>query len=115
MLSGVCIWGSSEVSMRSIIVVSLVLVWCSESSVVGVKDRFAMAFSTLSFFTVASALDLRMLRSGGDVAIVETVLRLGVESIKSAAEEDVAIMKGFACPGECSLNIRVVFSSLTFR
>ena len=68
----------------------------------------AMAFSTLSCLTVASALDLRMLRSGGDFAIVATVLLLGVESIKSAAELDVAIMNGFACPGDRSLNIRVV-------
>ena len=33
-------------STRSMIVVSLVLVSCSESSVVGVSDMFAMAFST---------------------------------------------------------------------
>ena len=56
---------------------------------------------------MASALDLRRLRSGGDFAIVDTVLLLGVESIKSAAEEDVAIMKGFVCPGDRSLNMRV--------
>ena len=95
-------------STRSMIVVSLVLISCSESSVVGVSDMLAMAFSTLSFFTVASALDLRGLRSGGDFAIVDTVLLLSVESIKSAAEEDGAIMKGFVCPGDGSLNMRVV-------
>ena len=95
-------------STRSMIVVSLVLVSCSESSVVGVSDMFAMAFSTLSFFTVASALDLRRLCSGGDFAIVDTVLLLCVESIKSAAEENVAIMMGSVCPGDRSLNMRVV-------
>ena len=57
---------------------------------------------------MASAWDLRGFRSGGDFAIVNTVLLLGVESIKSAAEEDVAIIKGFVCPGDRSLNMRVV-------
>ena len=35
MLSGVCCSGSSEVSMRSMIVVSLGVVWCNDLSVVG--------------------------------------------------------------------------------
>ena len=108
MLSGVFGGGSSEVSTRSTNVVSLFLDWCVESSVVGESEMLAMAFSTLSFLTVASALDLRILRSGGDFAIVATVLLLGVESIKSAAELDVANTNGFACPGDRSLNIRVV-------
>ena len=45
-----------------------------------------------NFLTVASALDLRMLRSGGDFANSETVLWSGVVDIKSAAEDDAAIM-----------------------
>ena len=95
--------------MRSITVVFLSFGSCVESSVVdsGDNEIFAMAFSTFSFLTVGSALDFRMFRKGGDLAIVDTVLRLGV-SMKSAADDDVAIMIGFVCPGDRSLNTRVV-------
>ena len=46
-----------------------------------------------------SALDLRMSRSGDDLVIVETVLLLGVESIKSAVEEDFAMMRALCVLG----------------
>ena len=49
MLSGVRGGGSFEVSTRSMIVVSLVLVSCSESSVVGVIEMLAMAFFHFEF------------------------------------------------------------------
>ena len=100
---------SSEVSIRSITVVFLSFGSCVESSVEdsGDNEIFAMAFSTFSFLTVGSALDFRMFRKGGDLAIVDTVLRLGV-SMKSAADDDVAIMNGFVCPGDRSLNTRFV-------
>ena len=45
----------------------------------------------------------------GDFAMVDTVLLEGVDIMKSAAEEDAAMIKGFECPGECSLKTRVVF------
>ena len=76
MLSGVFGGGSSEMSTRSTNTVSLFLDSCVESSVVGESEMLAMAFSTLNFLTVASALDLRILRSGDDFAIVATVLLL---------------------------------------
>ena len=107
MLSATCGGVSSEVSRRSIMVVSLRFSSCVESSVVGDNGMLAMAFSTFSFLTVASALDLRILRIGGDLAIVDTVLRLGV-SMKSAADDDVAIINGFACPGDRSWNTHAV-------
>ena len=107
MLNATCGGVSSEVSRSSIIVVSLCFSSCVESSGVGGNEMLAMAFSTFSFFTVVSALDLRILRIGGDFAIVDTVLRLGV-SMKSAADHDVAIMNGFVCPGDRSLNTRAV-------
>ena len=72
-------------------------------------EKLAIVISTLSFFTVALDFVLGILRNGGDFAILDTVLRVAVDTIKSAAEEDAAIMKGFECPGECSLKIRVVF------
>ena len=107
MLSATCGGLSSEVSRRSIMVVSLRLSSCVESSVDGDNEMLAMAFSTFSFLTVASALDFRMFRIGGVFAIVDTVLRLGV-SMKSAADDDVATINGFVCPGDRSLNTRVV-------
>ena len=93
-------WGSSDVSTKSKVVVSFVA---------GDWGMLAIACSTMSIFTVASACVLRMLCSGGDFAIVETVLVEGVDIMISAAEEDAAIIKGFECPGECSWKIRVVF------
>ena len=107
MLNASCGGLSSEVSIRSMMVVFLCLRSCVESSVDGDNEMLAMAFSTFSFLTVASALDFRMFCIGGDFAIVDTVLRLGV-SMKSAADDDVAIINGFVCPGDRSLNTRVV-------
>ena len=76
-------WGSSEVSTRSMIVVSFVAVdW----------GMLAIVCSSISFFTIASACDFRMLLSGGDLAMVETVLLEGVVIMKSAAEEDAAML-----------------------
>ena len=43
----------------------------------------------------------------GDFALVDTVLLEGVDTKKSAADEDAAMIKGFECPGACSLKIRV--------
>ena len=93
-------WVSSEVSTRSMIVVSFEAGGCG---------MLAIACSTISFFTVASACALRMLRSGGVFAIVETVLIEDLVIMKFAAEEDAAMIKGFECPGEYSRKIRVVF------
>ena len=107
MLNAACGGLSSEVSRRSMMVVFLRLRSCVESSVDGDNEMLAMAFSTFSFLTVASALDFQMFRIGRDFAIVDTVLRLGV-SLKSAADDDVAIINGFVCPGDRSLNTRVV-------
>ena len=69
----------------------------------------AIVCSTMSFSTIASACILRILRSGGDFAMLDTVLLEGVDTIKFAAEEEAAMMKGFECPGEWSLKIRFVF------
>ena len=95
-------WGSSDVCTKSTIVVSFVA---------GGWGLLATVCSIMSFFTVASACVLRVLRSGVDFAMVDTVLLEGVDIMKSAAEEDAAMMKGFECPGECSSKIRVVFFS----
>ena len=105
MLRVVFCWGSSDESARSMIVVSLVFVCWGELSIGRVDARLAVVFLTWSFLTVASASVLRMLRSGGDLAIVETVLLVGVEIMKSTAEGDAAIIKGLECPGECSVNL----------
>ena len=91
---------SSEVSTRSIIVVSLVA---------GDGMRLVIVFLTWSFLTIASACVLRMLRSRSDLAFVDTVLLVGVVDMKSAAEDEGAMMNGFVCPGESARNIRVVF------
>ena len=95
-------WVSSEVSTRSMIVVSFVA---------GDWGRLATACSTSSFFTAASACVLRMLRSGGDLVIVDTVLLVGVVDMKSAAENEAAMIKTFVCPGDCVRNIRLSCSS----
>ena len=92
--------GSSDVSTKSTIVVSFV------ASGWGI---LATVFSVMSFFTVDSAFVLRVILSGGDFAMVDIVLLEGVDIMKSAAEEDAAMIRGFECPGECSFKIRVVF------
>ena len=102
LIVGLC-WGSSDVSTKTTLVVSFVAGCWRDLAMGEVGEKLAIVFSTLNFFTVASAFVLRILRNGGDFAILVTVLRLGVDTIKSAAEEDAAIMKGFECPGECSL------------
>ena len=53
-----------------------------------------------------------MLRSSVDLAISDKVLLVGVDDMKSAAEDEAAIINGLAYPGERARNIRVVFSSL---
>ena len=102
-------WGSSDVSTKSTFVVYFVAGCWEELAIGEVGEKLAIVFSTMSFFTVVSAFVLRILRNWGDFAIMDTVLRVDVDTIKSAADEDAAIMKGFVCLGECSLEIRVVF------
>ena len=83
-----CGWGSSEVSTRYMIFVA------------GDGGMFAIVCSTTSFLTVPSACVLRILRSGDDLAIVDTVLLVQMVVIKSPAEEEAAMMNGLVCPGE---------------
>ena len=80
-------WGpeevSSEASTRSTTVVLLKA---------GEEGSWDSVFSICNFLTVASALVLRMLRSSGDFAISDTVVLGGVVDIKSAEDDEAAII-----------------------
>ena len=70
------------------------------SCVAGDGDSCASVLSMCSFLTVDFAFVLQMLRSSGDLAISVTVLLVGLVDIKSVADDEAAMMRGFVVAGE---------------